>query len=233
MKLHPESELLCAFWAPLDLLTCSHENSIQGVSCCVPPGLHFNCWHAAMKFHPGCELLCASWAPLELLTCSHEISSRLWVAVCLLGSTWIADLQPWKFHPVGELLCAICPAFELLTCSHEIPSREWVSVSSALHLNCWHAAMKFHPVCELLCVSWASFQSLMCSHHINSSLYLSSSTYSLHSILLTGCIFQIDNVQGLVKAQFNVRPYAILFSFLHSCTPNYIGAFFAFFYWSD
>jgi len=33
--------------------------------------------------------------------------------------------------------------------------------------------------------------------------------------LLTGCILQVDNVQGLVKKQFNVRLYAILFSCLH------------------
>jgi len=114
---YPACELLCASLAPLELLTCSHEipsrmwvavcllgsigiadmqpwNPIQGVSCCVPPWLHWDCWHAAMKFHPACELLCASLAPLGLLTCSHEIPSRMWVAVCLLGSIGIAEMRP-------------------------------------------------------------------------------------------------------------------------------------------
>jgi len=36
-----------------------------------------------------------------------------------------------------------------------------------------------------------------------------------------------------VDAQFNVRPYLILFSSLHSYLSNHIDAFFAFFYWSD
>jgi len=299
MKFYPGCESLHACWAPFQLLTCSHEipsrlwvavcllgsiwiadmqswNSIQWVSCCVPPGLHFNCWHAAMKFHPGCELLCASWAPFQLLTYSYEILSRLWVAACLLGSIWMADMQPWnsiqavsccvppglhfncwhaamKSNPVCELLCASWAGFELLTCSHKIPSSWWVAVCLPstwiadmqawntiqrvsrcvpfrLHLNCWHAAMKYHPASELLCASWAPFQSLTCCHHITSSLYLFSSTYSL-LYLLTGYILQVDDVQGLVNTEFNARLYAILFSCLHWYIPNYIGTFFAFFHW--
>ena len=182
-------------------------NPIQPVSCCVPPGLHLTCWHAAMKSHPVGELLCVSWAQYEWLTSSHEIPSSLWVAVCLLGSIWMADMQPW--NPI-----------QLVSCS--VP---------ALHLNCWHAAMKYHPGSEFLCAFWAPFQSLTCCHHITSSLYLFSPTYSL-LYLLTGCIFQTDDVQALVNTQFNVRLFAILFSCLHLYISNYIGTFFAFFHWS-
>ena len=224
----PVGELLCASWAPFEWLTSSHEipsrmwvavcligsiwiadiqpwNSIQPVSCCVPPGLHLNCWHAAMKLNPACELLCASWAPFEPLTCSHKIPSSWWVAVCL-PSTWIADMQAW--NTIQWVSCCLPPR---------------------LHLNCWHAAMKYHPASELLCVSWAPFQSLTCCHHITSSLYLFSPPHSL-LYLLTGYIFQVNNVQGLVNTEFNVRLYAILFSCLHWCISNYIGTF-AFFHW--
>jgi len=228
VKSHPACELPYACWAGFEWLIYSHEipsrlwvavcllgsiwvadmqpwNTIQAVSCCVPPGLKLNGWHAAMKSPPGCELLCASWTQFEWLTCSHEIPSSWWVAVCL-PSIWIADM-------------------------HEILSREWVAVPFRLHLNCWHAAMKYHPASELLYSSWAPFQSLTCCHHITSSLYLFSPIYFL-LYLLTGCILQVDDVQGLVKKQFNVRLYAILFSCLHWYISNYIGTFFAFFHWS-
>ena len=128
-------------------------NSIQGVSCCAPPGLHLNPWHVFMKSHPGSELLCSSWALFESLICLYEISSRLWVVVYLLGSIWITDIPSW--NPIQVVSC--CEA-------------------SGLHLNYWYAFIKFHPGCELLCTSWASLKSLTCPHDIHPAcelLYIS------------------------------------------------------------
>jgi len=128
------------------------------------------------------------------------------VAVPLQGSISIADMPPW--NPIkGVSSCA----------------------PPGLHLNCWHAFMKSYPACEWLCPSWAPLQSLTCCYHILSSLYLSSHLLPLpHSI---NSILQVESVQGLVKAQFNVRSYPILFSSLHSYISNYIGTFFVFFHW--
>ena len=135
MKFHSECELLCASWAPFELLTCSHEipsslwiavcllgsiwiadmplwNFIQFVSCHVPPWLYLNCWHAIMKSHPESELLCASLALFDFLTYRHhEIPSRMWVAVCLLGSLWIADTQLWYF--IQNVSCCVPPWLSL------------------------------------------------------------------------------------------------------------------------
>jgi len=84
----PGSELLCGSWASFELLTCWYEissrmwvavyllgfirianmlpwNSIQLVSCCVPPMLHLNCWHSAIKSHTECGFLCTFWAPFN------------------------------------------------------------------------------------------------------------------------------------------------------------------------
>ena len=35
----------------------------------------------------------------------------------------------------------------------------------------------------------------------------------------------MNNIKSLLYTQFNVRPYSILSSFLHSCISNYIGTF--------
>jgi len=117
----------CVFWALFELLTCYYENpfrrwiavcllsiiwiadtpswnTIQKVSCCVPPGLHLDCWHTTMKSHPVSELLYAFWAPFGLLTCTM------------------------KSHPVGELLCASWASYEFLTCPHKILFSQWVAV---------------------------------------------------------------------------------------------------------
>ena len=119
MKSHPESELLCTFWALLESLICSHKitsslwvvlppmdsiwitdmslwNPIQAVSCHAPHGLYLNHWHVFMKFYPGCELLHISWAPFELFICLHEIPFRKWVVVCFIGSIWITDMPLWN-----------------------------------------------------------------------------------------------------------------------------------------
>ena len=158
-KSHPACELLCAFWAPFQLLTCCHEipsrlwvavfllgstsiadmlpwNPIQAVSCCVPPGLHFNCWHAALKSHPVCELLCA-WAPFQLLTCWYEIFSRLWVTMFLLGSISIADIL--LLNPIQGVSCHVPSLFHLnywhitipscLVCAYFLPSTSLYSVN--------------------------------------------------------------------------------------------------------
>jgi len=153
--------LLCSIW----IADMQPWNPIQGVSCCVPPGLHLNCWYAAMKSHPGCELLhflgtiwitdMQPWNPIQAVSCCVPPGLHLncWHAamkshsdcelLCLLGSIWIADMQPW--NSIQYVSCCVPPG---------------------LYLNCWHAAMKSHSGCELLCAYWALFELLTCNHEI-------------------------------------------------------------------
>ena len=134
MKSHPGCKLLCTCWALFESLICL---LIQHVSCCAPPGLYLNYWHAFMKFHPVCELLCISWVPIESLTCHHGIPSSMWVVVQLLGFIWITDISLWN-------------SIQRVSCCGP----------SGLYLNDWHAFIKFYSGCELLCTSWGPFKSL-------------------------------------------------------------------------
>jgi len=121
------------------------------VSCCTPPGLYLNHWHAFMKFYLACKPLCTSWAPFESLTCLYEIPSSLWVPVHLLGSTWIIDMSSW--NPIQRVSC--CALLRLYSNCWDafIKSIQRVSccVLFGLYLNCSDASMKSHLGCELLC----------------------------------------------------------------------------------
>ena len=133
-----ECKLLYTTWAPCELLTCCHEipsslwvavcllgsiwiadmlpwNPIQLVSCCVPPGLHLDCWCAAMKSHPAGELLCASWASFELLTCPWNSIQD--VSCCVPPGLYLICWHIAMISlPASELLCT----FWVLYCWHTI-----------------------------------------------------------------------------------------------------------------
>jgi len=93
MKSCPGCELLCTSQALFESLTCLLWNPVQYVSCCAPPRLHLNGWHAF-----------------------YETLSRVWVAVHIPGSIWITDMPSMKFCPGCELLCISQALFESLTC---------------------------------------------------------------------------------------------------------------------
>jgi len=93
MKFCTGCELLCTSQALFESLTCLLWNPVQFVSCCAPPRLHLNHWHAFYK-----------------------ILSRLWVAVHIPSSIWITDMPSIKSCPGCELLCTSQALFEPLTC---------------------------------------------------------------------------------------------------------------------
>ena len=121
MKSYPESELLCIFWAPFEMLTCLYD------------------------------ILSRMWVAVPLLGLLlafffNEIISSLWVTVHLLGSVWIMDLLSWNYiqivsccapsglylnhwhasmksHPASELIWSFWFLFESLTHLYKISSR--------------------------------------------------------------------------------------------------------------
>ena len=145
------------------------------MSCCAPPRLYLNHWHAfyeilssvwvavhllgsiwitdmpSMKSCPGCELLCTCRLYLNHWHAFYEILSRVWVAVHLPGSIWIADMSSMKSCPECELLCISQALFEWLTYLLWNPVQVVSSYAfPRLYLNHWHV---FY---EILSRMWVS-----------------------------------------------------------------------------